>query len=281
MRKRKYSVLSLAAIMAVGVTSIAWGAATGQRVDWKPAPSPSKQAKKKPKGPVTLGVETEGTYDNLTVGGPAGSPSSHVERATIHFDKDLAYNSGTMPNCTKTEINTLTTEPAKAQCPNSIVGQGSAELNGVAGPAHAEVVAFKGSNQNELLLHARAGPPINTTNTLVGTIINSTKGGLYGKALDVKVDPLLAGTIVLLRFQTTINKVITKKAGKGSKKSAKKKKKKKPNTYLLSMNCSDKTWNIAGDFQFVDSPGGSVENKTLTGSDTAPCKQKPTKKKKK
>ena len=279
MQKRKYLVLTLASVMALAVSSVALGAATGQRVDWKPAPSPSKQSKKKPKGPVTLGLETEGTYDNLSVGGPAGSPSSHVERATIHFDKDLAYNSGTMANCSKPEINTLDTAAAKAKCPTSIVGQGSAQLNGVAGPAEAVVTAFKGANQNELLLHARAGAPLNTTNTLVGTIGKSTKGGLYGKQLDVVIDPLLNGTIVLLRFQTTINKVVTKKAGKAKAGKSAKKKKKPKNTYLLSMNCSDKTWNVAGDFQFVDSPGGGVENKTLTGTDTAKCKQKPTKKK--
>jgi hypothetical protein len=278
MRKRKYVGLSLALAMAVGITAVAQGAVTGQKVDWAPAPSPSKQNIKKPKGPVTLGLQTEGTYDNIQPGGPPGAPSSHVEQATIHFDKDLAYNGGTTPACSKAQINTLDTAGAKAACPSSIYGQGSAKLNGNFGPADAVVTAFRGSNPNELLLHARAGAPLNTTATLVGTIGPSSKGGLYGKQLDVLIDPLALGTEVLLVFQTTINKVITKKAGKAAKK--KKKKKKKP-TYLLSMNCSDKTWNVAGDFRFVDSPGGGTENVTLTGTDTAPCQQKKAKKKKK
>ena len=278
MRNRKYLVLSLASIMALGVSSIAWATATGQKIDWMPAPSPSKQSIKKPKGGVTLGVQTEGTYDNLTPGGPPGSPSSHVEQATLHFDKDLAWNGGTTPACTKAQINTLDTAGAKAACPSSIYGQGSAKLNGALGPGDAVVTAFRGSNPNELLLHARAGPPLPpTTTTLVGTISPSSKGGPYGKQLDVKIDPIGGGVEVLLRFQTTINKVITKPAPKKKKGS---KKKPKP-TYLLSMNCSDKVWNVAGDFRFVDSPGGGTENVTLTGTDTAPCQQKKAKKKKK
>ena len=277
MRNRKNLVLTLASIMALGVSSIAWATATGQKIDWMPAPSPSKQNKKKPKGPVTLGVQTEGTYDNLTPGGPGGAPSSHVEQATLHFDKDLAWNGGTTTPCAKATINSLDTAGAKAACPNSIYGAGSAKVNGVLGPANAEVVAFRGSHPNELLLHARAGAPLPpTTTVLVGTISPSTKGGPYGKQLDVKVDPIAGGQVVLLVFQTTINKVITKPAAK------KKPGKPKPKpTYLLSMNCSDKVWDLTGDFRFVDSPGGGTENVTLSGSDTAPCKQKPTKKKKK
>jgi hypothetical protein len=285
MRKRKYLGLSLALALTVSLVAVAQGAVTGQKVDWMPAPSPSKQATKKPKGPVSLGVQTEGTYDNLTPGGPAGAPSSHVERATIHFTEDLAYNGGTTTPCTKATINSLDTAGAKAACPNSIYGQGSAKLNGVLGPADAVVTAFRGATPNELLLHARAGPPLPpTTTVLVGTVGPSPKGGEFGQQLDVKVDPIAGGQVVLLVFQTTINKVITKAAPKGKKGAAaakKKKKKKKKPTYLLSMSCSDKVWELAGDFQFVDSPGGGTENVTLSGSDTAPCQQKKTKKKKK
>jgi len=280
MRNRKYLVLSLAGLMALGVSSVAWGTATSQQAEWSPAPSPSKQAKKKPKGGVTLGLRTEGHYDNITPGGPAGTPSSHVEQATIHFDKDLAYNDTGIAPCKKTDINTLDTAGAKAKCAASVVGGGSAQINGVGGPDTAVVTAFKGEVPGQLLLHARTGPTyLNQTSVLVGQVGPSSKGGLYGKQLDVKVDPLLNGSVVLLVFQTTLNKIklpVTKSAS-----SAKKKKKKKPVNYLLMMNCSDKTWNVSGDFRFVDSPGGGTENKTLTGEDTAPCKQKPTKKKKK
>jgi hypothetical protein len=271
MRKRKYVGLPLALAMTVGLVAVAQAAVTGQKAEWSPNPAPALQNKKKPKGGVSLGVRTEGTYDNLTPGGPAGTPSSHVEQATIHFDKDLAYNSGTLPSCAKATINSLDTAGAKAACPKSIVGEGSAQLNGVAGPATAVVTAFKGSTANELLLHARAGAPLNTTSTLVGTIGPSSIGGLYGKQLDVKVDPLLGGNVVLLVFQTTINKVKTVPANKKKKKKAK---------FLLMMNCSDKTWNLLGSFRFVDSPSPGTENVTLTGTDTAPCKQRPVKKKK-
>jgi hypothetical protein len=287
MRKRKYVIGSLALAAAVCFAAVAQAAVTSQEVNWKPDPSPTKQSKKKPKGGVGLGVGVVAHYDNLSQGGPPAPPSAHAELAVIHFDKDFAFNAGTLPQCPKATIATLDTAAAIAACPGAVVGTGDAHLNGVAGPATGVVTAFNGvtssAGEQVIELHARVGPPLNTTAVLTGTLQPSTRASEgYGKQLRVPVAPLAGGAEVILDFSTSLPKLISKKGGKSASTAKGKKKKKKPPTYFIAGNCSDKTWNITGDFTFVDSPGGIVEpTKVISGSDTAACSQKPVKKKKK
>jgi hypothetical protein len=287
MRKRKYVIGSLALAAVVCFAAVAQAAVTSQDVFWAPDPTPPKQSKKKPKGGVGLGVGVRANYDNLSQTSGPGAPSAHAELAVIHFDKDFAFNAGTLPTCAKAAIQTATTDQAKAACPGAIVGSGDAHLNGALGPATGVVTAFNGvpsGGQQVIELHARVGPPLNSTQVLTGTLQPSTKAGQgFGKQLVVPVAPLGGGAQVILDFSTALPKLVSKKGGKAAKKGKKgKKKKKKPPTYFISGNCSDKTWNIEGDFTFVDSPGGAAEpTVVLTGRDTAPCKQKPVKKKKK
>jgi hypothetical protein len=289
MRKRTYLLGSLVLALSVCFAAVAQAAVTSQKAEWVPNPSPTKQFKKKPKGGVGLGVRVEADYDNLEQTGPGGVPSSHAELAVIHFDKDLAFNGGTIPQCATASIQTATTDQAKAACPNSVIGTGDAHLNGVLGPASAVVTAFRGVSSGGnlvVLLHARVGAPLNSTQVLTGTIEPSSKAGQgFGKQLRVPVAPIAGGQIVILDFQTQLPKKVSKKGKKAKKikkgKKKGKKGKKKPPTFLISGNCSDRTWNLAGDFTFVDSPGGAAEPTfTLTGTDTAPCKQKKAKKKK-
>jgi len=285
MRKRKYMLGSLTLALAVSFAAMAQATVTSQKVEWAPDPSPLPQFAKKPKKGVGLGVRVEADYDNLNPGAPPGGPaSSHAEEATIHFDKDFAFSAGTIPVCPESALgSTSTTESAKAACPSSIVGTGDAHLNGALGPLTAVVTAFNGTPNGGLQtikLQARVGAPLNTTSTLTGTLQPSSKAASgYGKQLHVPVAPLGSGAIVILDFSTSIPKLVAKK-GKKTKKG------KKPATFYIMASCSDKVWNIEGDFRFVDNPppidpSATVENKTLTGTDTAPCKQKKTKKKKK
>jgi hypothetical protein len=279
MRKRKYVIGSLALGISFLFAAVAQATVLSQEVNWSVEPNPTKQAKKKPKGGVGLGVMVKANYDNPM------TPSSHAELAVIHFDKDFAFNAGTLPQCPKAAIQTAASpDAARAACPGAEVGQGDAHLNGALGPATGVVTAFNGVPQNGqqvIELHARVGAPLNATQVLTGFLQPSTKAGQgYGKQLYVPVAPIGGGAEVIVDFTTNIPKKVSKAGGKGAKK-GKKKKKKKPPTYYISANCSDKTWNLEGDFTFVDNPGGGVENVTLTGKDTAPCKQKPAKKKKK
>jgi hypothetical protein len=163
------------------------------------------------------------------------------------------------------------------------VRPGEAHLNGIGGPGSAVVTAFNGvktaAGEPVIELHARTGASLgNLTSVLTGTVQPSTKAAQgYGKQLRVPVAPLVGGSEVILDFSTIIPKLVSKK-GKKIKKGDRTIK--KPPVFYLSANCSDKVWNLEGDFTFVDSPGGGVENVTLTGKDTAPCKQKAVKKKK-
>jgi hypothetical protein len=95
-----------------------------------PNPTPPKQFKKKPKRGIGFGVYVQANYDNLSRTNPPGpgmaSPSSHAELAVIHFDKDIAVNPGTLPQCPKASISSASTEAAKAACPGSIIGSGEA-----------------------------------------------------------------------------------------------------------------------------------------------------------
>ena len=276
MRKRKYLIGSLGLALAVSFAAIAQAAVTSQEVSWAPNPSPTKQDKKK-KGGVAFGVFVKANYTTFA------PVSSHVEQATIHFDKDIAVTPGTLPQCAKSSIQTATTEAAKAACPGSVLGTGEAHLNGALGPASGVVTAFNGipsAGAPVIELHARIGPPLNATQVLTGTIQPSSKAGQgYGKQLFVPVAPIAGGAQVIADFSTALSKIV-------SVKGKKKKGKKIPPKFYLSANCSDKIWNIEGDFKFVDNPPpvdptATVENVTLTGKDTAPCKQKPKKKKKK
>lgn len=291
MRKRTYVGLSLALAMAVSIAAVSQAAVTGQKTEWTPEPSPNKQsASKKERGAVTFGVQTESLYDNIApdtgTGGAAATPSAHVTRAVVHFDKDLAYNDGSatqVPNCPLASIANVDTAGAKAACPKSILGGGEAKLNGFLGPATAVVTLFKGSVKGQLYLHSRAGAPLNATQVLVGQIGPSSIGGLYGQQLDVTVPPIGGGVEVLLRFQTAVFRTLTVPAGKakGATSAKKKKKKKKRATFLTMMNCSDKTWNLSGVFTFADGPPPGNDAQERTAVDTAPCTQKPKKKKKK
>jgi hypothetical protein len=281
MRKVKYLAGSVALAMAVSVAAVAQADVLSQKVEWQPNPSPAKQAKKKPRGGVGLGVRVESDYDNIDPGGPPGGPSSHPELAIIHFDRDFAFSNGNLPQCSKASIQTaVSPDAARAACPNAEVGSGDAHLNGALGPATGSVVAFNGVPSGGLQtieLYARVGAPLNATQVLTGTLQPSTKSGSgYGKQLVVPIPPIGGGAQVILDFSVNLPKKVVKP---GKKKKGKKKK--KPATFFISAKCSDKTWNLLGDFTFVDNPGGGVENKVLTGTDTAPCKQKKAKKKKK
>lgn len=240
---------------------------------------PKKQDKKK-RGGVNLRVDTDTAYD--AYGPPPNDPSSHVERAVIHFDRDVAFAAGKLPQCTKPQINTLTTEAAKATCGGAVVGQGTATLNGAFGPASAIVTAFNGAFQNGaqvILLHARAGAPLNTTTVLTGVLGPSTRGGPFGRQLDVQIDPLAGGFEVITHFDTTVNKRVVKKKVKKFKKKGKKRKKVFKKFYASARCGKGKTWSYFGDFTFVNNsaPGSFV----LSDGSKQFCKQKPNKKKRK
>jgi len=283
MRKR---ILILPAVLAltVGLVAAANGAVTSQTI--KGQATPAKQFAKQ-RGGVTIRVDTDAAFDDYS---PPDGPSSHAERAVIHFDNDFVFNIGNLPGCNRAQIENTPTETAKQVCGSAQVGAGGATTDGALGPIPAVVTAFNGApagaGSQVILLHARVGPPINATTILEGHLELSELGGDYGRQLDVAIQPLGGGFQVITHFDTTVDRRVVKKGKrivKKNKRTGKKKVIKKPALFYVSARCrdADKTWNFAGDFYFVDNPGGGTENVTKKATATQQCAVKKVKKKKK
>ena len=159
MRKRKYVIGSLIAVLAVSGASLAFGAAgQTQSIKIQVEPEESSQQKKKFK-PAKLHVTTETTNPQAANGVP--SPAT---KAVINFDNEIKIIPGVSPKCSESAVTGKDTAGAKAACPNAIVGGGSAVVF-VPGPNppgtthgtfNAEVTAFNGqpkSGKPTILLH--------------------------------------------------------------------------------------------------------------------------------
>ena len=150
MRKRKYlrvASLALSVAAAVGLASVATGAVTSQTAEWNATPSPGKQDKKQR---AASRWALRRNRPTTTTRRRRLTPVRHVEDATVHFDKDMSFSAGTLPTCTKAQINTDHRDrDRQGGLPRSLRSErGSASLNGAAGPVEAVVTAFNGAPQN-------------------------------------------------------------------------------------------------------------------------------------
>jgi hypothetical protein len=269
---RKHLVWMLAAVLALGVTSVA-SAASEQHID--ASVSPKKLDKKKFKKSVKLFVHTS------TTGASGFGPTDGVkalpaetQTADIDFDKNIKFTSKGLPQCDVSQVGG-DTDAAKAACPDSIVGTGTAEGNCVPNPSISSVTptvvtAFNGVPNNgnpTLILHSAVhqqnpdgsmGPYL-TTIPLIGTLIKSPKSG-YGKRLDVPVDQLLGGACTLVDFQTTVGTTYKAKSGKKKKK-----------RFYVSARCKSKKkgLNVSSDWTYYN--GAPPVNDI---SVNVPCKPK-------
>jgi hypothetical protein len=236
------------------------------------AVAPAKQSTKTPGG-VSIAVNSETAYDAY-MPAPA-NPSSHVTRTVLHFDNDFSFNTVGYPQCPLASIATASTESARATCPDSMIGTGTVNVDGIVGPASGIVTAFNGQPQGGLptvLFHSRVGAPLNSTTVLTGVLKPSEIGGDFGKELDIEVAAVAGGYEVIKHFDVTVGKIVTKKANK---------KRHKPAKYYVAATCRDKdhTWNFLGDSTFANN--GSPGTFKMPSPSTQTCKAKPAKKKKK
>jgi hypothetical protein len=198
--------------------------------------SPPKQDKKVfgAVGPFFTAVDT--TY--------SGGFSPVADQTVLQYPRDLKFVPGNLPECPLNLINNKPVATARAACPGSIVGQGSAVING--GALNGVVTAFGGlrspptiylhtSINNDALDPVLTGVLNMTTNTLTVQIPNT-------------------GTAIT-HFDTTINKV---KTGKKS--------------YFIMAKCSKKKWVNSETTHFLNGT-------SITASSTQSCKQKKSKKK--
>jgi hypothetical protein len=261
MRNHKFLVGTVFAVTAMFATAAVAQAAITQTTTV--SATPSKQNKKTP-GAVSLHVDIKTQFP---LGTPANQSPSHTD---LDLPKDFSFTPPAR-TCNPTALTGTTTDQAKAACPGSQVGSGSAQLcNPTAGcaaspgggPVPATVTAFNGIKSGgnaTLVLHtkpngvAQANPPV----ILTGTLVPSPLGGLYGKRLSVEIQDTASTQLDLVDFDTTIPKLKTKKAKKG-----------KPAKFYLMAKCSKKKWPYQTTTTFRNGGGSALSSATV------PCKQK-------
>jgi hypothetical protein len=271
MRKRTFLSGALALVVVAAVPAVASAAVSSQTIKGAASPAKASTSPKLAK-PVALRVDTDTNYSTFEP-----FPSSYASSVNVDFDNDFTFNTKGIPTCDPTKLPNTTTEAAIAACGQSKVGTGSATVRGNAlfGSANGVVTAFNGAPQGAnpvLLLHARIGPPLNTTSVLTGVLTPSPLHGDYGKRLVVTVPPLAGGQVVITHFDTTVQRPVT------VKKKVKGKTKKVKSGYVTAVcRDKDKLWNYSGEFNFTANP---TAQPSITTTATQPCKPIPVKKKK-
>jgi hypothetical protein len=266
MRKRSISIVGLAvAATAAIVASVALAGPVGSPVA---APDGNSQAYgallkpnklyKKTWTPSGLEVTT-----NLTTTAANGFPvpTTHVQ---IDFDKNTKIFAKGYPTCEASKLQNVSTEIARRECKNAIIGTGQSEAVLLVGTqifhVKQEVTAFNGVPQGGkpvILLHSYGTTPIQTALVLTGVVSNYNKEG-YGPRLEVEVPPLAGGSGALTYFNVTVNKKFKYKG--------------KQVSYIQGKCPSSKKLKTRSVFNFRD---GQTSNPTYI----AKCSQKPEKKK--
>jgi hypothetical protein len=268
MRKRKYVIAATLALAAsVAVAAIAQATIGQQNLIVSVA---AKKQDKKVKGPADI---------NITVDTPFTAPQNPAQtdqNTNVDIDRDFTIVPGKVPTCNATSLAGTTTDQANATCGPAKIGSGAATLCSSAagcagtpgGGVQGVVTAFNGQPSGgspAVILHARFGPPANTTTVLTGTFQPSPLGAPYGQRLVVLVPDTSLTGLRLTHFQTSISKLVSVKANK---------KKHKPAKFYVMAKCSHKVWSFRSETNFR--AGGGQGNATTT----VPCTQKKTKKKK-
>jgi hypothetical protein len=200
-----------------------------------------------PLGPFTTNLDT------LFSGpGPAGVMPPATQ-TVLAFDSDFRFDPGKIPQCNVVSLVGKDSAGAKAACPNSIVGQGSAVIKeALGGNLSAVVTAFNGvrSGGNPIILLHLDIQGSTTKPILTGTLRSNTL------TVQVPVTPAAAIT----HIDTTINQVVSKK--KKNKRTGK-----TTRFYYVSAKCSDGHWQHTETTTFTDGT-------TKSASFSQPCKRK-------
>jgi hypothetical protein len=214
----RYTRLAVAAILGLALAATPSFAVADpiQSITTKLKP---KKLPKKRYRPAQIRVE-------IITGPNTGDPASPEQppsafRTKVNFPKNMKFDTKQVPRCKGTEAqlqNTTTKQATKVCKRKSIVSRGTGLPTGPAptigtsawvtvdlpGPGTTlgvpvVVTAFNGSKKNQIFLHSRADS-VNNTSILVGRLQKGPKG--FGRQLNVKIPPLLAGAIA--RFTATV-----------------------------------------------------------------------------
>jgi hypothetical protein len=236
MRKR-FLIVPVGLIVAAAVAGTAISAPAVQTIDSTLGGKTTPKFDKKKFKATSVEVTTT-TSDQAN---PAGIPPKATKAVIVFDKKDVKFNPKAVPGCDPNSIENTTTDAARAACPNSIVGGGSAVASlplGAGGTRRdfpAVVTAFNRGDANGILLHSRVDA-LGTTVVL--------KGVLSGSTLSVDIPPLGGGVGAIASFQTKVQK----------------------KDYVQG-RCKDKKIDTSATFTFSDAPAA-------TATDSQKCKQK-------
>ncbi len=246
MFKRKGLVLGVGLAVALGATSMAFGAAADTQnafVDGKVSPAKLDKKKYKPVN-LFLGVRTE------IPGGVTGTQSNPLTEF-ISITKNVKVDLSGGAVCTSLPPSGSTPDQAKAACPKaSYLGSGSAQIQGPGGVAINDIVVsvFRGPSKNGVQLHTYSPTLLAAAPTVLGSIVKSNAGSKFDSALSVPNAPQ-TGSLMLTGFNATISK----------------------SSKFATARCKSKTMAFQRKVTYADGSSDTVET-------TQKCKQKKSKK---
>jgi hypothetical protein len=233
---------------------------------------PTKLPKSGPGAPVALTIAVAASFS-----APSTDPAA--TQVDVDFPSEGQINTEGQPSCDPAKLAQTTTAQATAACGAAQIGSvpGIAHLNGVVGAQTGVVTTLLGTSST-ILLHIRVDA-LSITQVLVGQVIDSPLGGIYGKRLSVPVpaQQIGGGHEILTDLTTTIDKKFTvKKKVKG--------KKTKVKSGILTSNCkADRLLSFQGTFLFTQFAATGIPagpGPTFVASSEIPCTPAKVKKKK-
>ena len=237
-------ICAIGAIVALGLPGAASATVTGQTVSVTASPPAQPKKQFGPLNSLMTVVDTAYT--------PPFTPTA--TQTVINFSKDLMFNSGGLPQCDLSAVNTLPQAQSDAICGASKVGTGAATINN--GLLTGVVSAYNGtpiSGSPTIGLHTDIFTSTGSyafSTTLTGVLNTSAN------SLTVAIPP--TGTAIT-HFATTINKVRTGKQNGQP-------------IYFVMARCSKKKW-VSGATSTFDN-GQQISSNTMQNcKQTAPKKQ--------
>jgi hypothetical protein len=233
LRKSVALALAGALILSLVTAGLAQAVTSHQSVAVKLAHSKAGTAAK-PKSVGALTVDMNVALD------PSDQPFA-TRTATIHFDKNLVFNSAKFPSCTEAQVLS-----GAAACAKAKVGSGKAVGLALGLQQNLAVTAYNGPGGKAVLLHVTGTNPLRIDSVIVGKLVPDT--GAFGRKLVVSIpanlqQPLTGAYATLTSFMTTVG---------GSAKGT---------PYVALKGCSGGKLKVKGDFVFTD---GSKQSPTST-----------------
>ena len=209
-RKRQAKIVVVVALACFVVKTSSGHAAQTQTLGLGVTPTKLKKNRKSPVAVTITAVTANETAPNRI--------PSPTTIARFNFDDDFHFNgtSGVTGTCEPEMVENLSTALAIQQCPNAVLGSGSAKarfpwlLNG--NPWYqevdAELTAFKGSpdpgtGYPRLVIFTRV-ETAGFGSSLLGTLKPAGAGPDFGTRLEITVPEFISGFAALTRFSIKI-----------------------------------------------------------------------------